>query len=151
MSEAKNFAVVDAATLVVDNVILAKDGFAIDGKMLVASDTAGIGDLYDEATGQFTRPEVPEPAPTVDDYKNAIVAMLDAMAQQRRYDNAVSISTYVNSTNPQWAAEAAAYVAWRDAVWVYAYAELMRVETGQRPQPSVIDFLAELPSMVWSA
>lgn len=75
MSEAKNFAVVDAATLVVDNVILAKDGFAIDGKVLVASDTAGGGDVYDEATGEFTRPEVPEPILSVDELK-ALAASL---------------------------------------------------------------------------
>lgn len=77
--------------------------------------------------------------------------MLDAKAQERRYDGAVSISTYVNSTNPQWAAEASAFVAWRDAVWAYAYAELAKVGLGQRPQPSVDEFLGELPVMVWPA
>lgn len=88
-------------------------------------------------------------APTADDYKLAIVAMLDAKAQERRYDNAISISTYVGSTNPQWASEATAYVAWRDAVWAYAYAELDKVTSGQRPQPSVAELLAELPAIVW--
>jgi len=151
MSEAKNFAVVDAGTLVVDNVILAKDGFAIDGKVLVASDTAGIGDLYDEATGQFTQPVVPEPAPSIDDYKNAIVSVLDLKAQERHYDNAVSIATYLGSTNPPWAAEAAAFVAWRDAVWAFAYAELDKVMTGQRPQPTIEEFLGELPNLAWPA
>lgn len=92
-----------------------------------------------------------EPAPTVEDYKNAIVAMLDARAQSRLYDNAVSISTYVTSTNPQWAAEASAFVAWRDAVWAYAYAELDKVMTSQREQPTVAELLDELPEMVWPA
>lgn len=88
-------------------------------------------------------------APTVDDYKAAIVTLLDAKAQERRYDSAVSISTYISSTNLQWAAEATAFVAWRDAVWAYAYTELDKVLTGQRPQPTVAELIAELPAMVW--
>ncbi|GAA4133787.1 hypothetical protein ACFFTN_06775 [Aminobacter aganoensis] len=45
MSDPKNFAVIDAGTLVVENVILARDGFAFEGKVLVATDTAGAGDI----------------------------------------------------------------------------------------------------------
>lgn len=109
---------------------------------------------YNIMTGESSQHEwtpPPAPAPTVDDYKNSIVAMLDARAQERRYDNAVSISTYVGSTNPAWAAEAVAFVAWRDAVWEHAYTELDKVMTGQRPQPTVEDFIAELPAMAWPA
>lgn len=72
-------------------------------------------------------------------------------AQERRYDSAVSIATYVGSTNPAWAAEAAAFVAWRDAVWAYAYIELDRVMGGQRPQPTVSELIAELPALTWPA
>lgn len=92
-----------------------------------------------------------EPAPTVEDYKVAIVVHLDATAQSRLYDSAVSIATYVGSTNPQWVAEAAAFVAWRDAVWAYAYSELDKVMTAQRGQPTVAELLGELPAMVWPA
>lgn len=91
----------------------------------------------------------PAPLPTVDDYRIAVEALLDAVARSRRYDNALSISTYVSSTTPQWAVEATAFVAWRDTVWVYAYAELDKMMTSQRPQPLVSDFLAELPSLTW--
>lgn len=91
------------------------------------------------------------PPLALDDYKLAIVAHLDTKAQERRYDNAVSIATYVGSTNPQWAAEAEAFVAWRDAVWAYSYAELDKVLAGQRPQPTVEEFLGELPAMTWPA
>lgn len=87
----------------------------------------------------------------VDDYKLAIVAYLDAKARERRYDNAVSIATYVGSTIPQWAAEAEAFVAWRDAVWGYTYAELDKVLAGERPQPTVEEFLDELPALAWPA
>jgi hypothetical protein len=93
----------------------------------------------------------PAPLPDLADYKAAIERLLDAKAQYRRYDSAVSIATYVGSTNASWAAEAAAFVAWRDSVWTYAYAELDKVMSGLRPQPTVAGFIAELPSMSWPA
>ncbi|WP_319568273.1 hypothetical protein [Cohaesibacter marisflavi] len=85
------------------------------------------------------------------DYTNAIQAMLDDAAKVRLYDSAATMSTYVSSTNEQWAAEAAAMVAWRDAVWLYAYAQLDLVQSGQRTQPTVDELLAELPTPTWPA
>ena len=87
--------------------------------------------------------------PTLDDYRYAIQTHIDATAQERQYDSGVSCATYVNSTNPQWAAEAAAFVAWRDAVWSYAFTELEKVLNEQRPQPTIDEFLSELPAMQW--
>lgn len=91
----------------------------------------------------------PAPLPTLVDYKVAIERLLDAKAQERRYDSAVSIATYAGSTNTAWSAEAAAFIAWRDAVWFHTYSEMQKVESGQRVQPSVDELLAELPSMTW--
>ena len=99
--------------------------------------------------GEVVAFDPPLPPPTIDDYRRAIQNHVDATAQQRAYDSGVTCSSYVNSTNPVWAAEAAAFVAWRDAVWAYAYAELEKVEAGTRPQPSVAEILAELPAMGW--
>lgn len=94
-------------------------------------------------------PPEPEPeSPTLEDYRAAIRAHVDATAQTRDYDNAVSCASYVNSTNPQWAAEAQAFVAWRDAVWSYVFAELAKVENGQRPQPAIEEFVGELTAAV---
>ena len=117
-------------------------------------DTEKLGrDLYALALKGEVAPYVePEPEPpTVSEYKAAIVAHLDAAAQARLYDGAVSIATYVNSTNPAWAAEATAFVAWRDAVWAYAYTELDKVMAGTRAQPTVAEILAELPAIQWPA
>ncbi len=61
----------------------------------------------------------------------------------------MTCSSYVNSTNVTWAAEAVAFVAWRDAVWVYAFAELAKVESGERPRPSVAEIVSELPPIAW--
>jgi hypothetical protein len=93
----------------------------------------------------------PSAPPAIADYTAAIVALLDAKAHERRYDGAVSLATYIGSTNPAWASEAAAFVAWRDAVWSYAYAELGKVQLGERPQPTIAEVLKELPEFNWPA
>ena len=93
--------------------------------------------------------EAPESAPPLETFRRAIQSMLDHAAQTRRYDNGTTISTYTNSTNAAWAAEAEAFVVWRDAVWAYAYTELAKVEAELRPVPTVEGFLAELPVIIW--
>lgn len=102
-----------------------------------------------------THPEIVEffnPPPTLNDYRRAVQAHVDVTAQERQYDNATSCASYVNSTNPVWAAEATAFVAWRDAVWAYAFTELDKVTNGERQQPTVSEFIDELIvafPMVW--
>lgn len=82
-------------------------------------------------------------------YRVAIQEVVDSKAQERRYDNGNSLASYVNSTIAEWATEAAAFVAWRDQVWAYAYAALAEVEAGVRPAPTVAEILSELPVMAW--
>ncbi|MFC7067559.1 hypothetical protein [Brucella rhizosphaerae] len=85
----------------------------------------------------------------VDVYRLETQALIDAKASERQYDSGATLASYVNSTIEQWATEAQVFVAWRDAVWLYALAELDKVQKGQRDQPSVADFLAELPAFEW--
>lgn len=99
-----------------------------------------------------TDPEVQaflHPPPTLDDYRRVVQVHIDATAQERQYDGGHTCATYVDSTNPTWADEASAFVAWRDQVWGYAFAELKKVENGQRQQPSIEAFIAELPPIEW--
>lgn len=95
----------------------------------------------------------PEPEPTLEEiierYQWAIEGHVNAVAQERQYSGAVSCASYVNSTNGQWAAEAAAFIAWRDAVYIYAFAELDKVQNGTREQPTIEAFIAELPDIDW--
>lgn len=88
-------------------------------------------------------------AALLDSFRVAIQSHVDETARTRAYDNGNSLAGYVASTNETWSAEAAAFVAWRDAVWTYAYTELDKVTSGQREAPSVEDFVAELPAMEW--
>lgn len=89
------------------------------------------------------------PPPTEADYGAAIQAHIDGAARARGYDSGVALVSYLSSTNPSWAAEAATFNTWRDAVWAYAYGELAKVQGGQRAQPTIAEFVAELPQVVW--
>ena len=101
-----------------------------------------------EAEGNTIPPYVP-PAPTLEAYEHAIQAMVDATAKEKLFRDGVTLASYTASTNPQWAAEAIAFVAWRDGVWAYSYAELAKVQAGEREQPTPEEFLTELPAIVW--
>lgn len=95
--------------------------------------------------------ELPALTAQPSDYSRAIQSLIDATAAQRGYASGASCASYLGSTNAAWAAEAQAFVAWRDAVWIHAYAELAKVEAGERPQPAVAAFVEELPPIAWPA
>lgn len=87
--------------------------------------------------------------PAVPDYVTAVQAMLDAKAQERRYDNILSACTYATSTQPRFQAEGQSCVAWRDAVWSKCYELMEQVDAGALAQPTVDELLAMLPAMEW--
>ncbi len=101
-----------------------------------------------EADGNSIPPYQP-PAPTIDDYEAAIQGIVDATAREKLFRDGVTLASYTASTNPQWAAEAVAFVAWRDGVWAYAYSELAKVQAGLRDQPTVEEFLTEIEPIEW--
>lgn len=91
-----------------------------------------------------------EPPPlTADDYAAAIQSHVDATAKARGYADGVALAGYATSAVTAWASEAVAFVAWRDAVWLYAYAELAKVQAAQRAVPTIDGLIAELPAVAW--
>lgn len=86
--------------------------------------------------------------PAIDDYKAAFDAHLDSVAQSKSYDNRVTIATYASSTNPVWAAEAQAFIEWRDAALASMFAQLAVVQAGG-DAPTIAQFVAALPAIVW--
>lgn len=82
-------------------------------------------------------------------YEDAIQLHVDAKPRERNFRDGVTLASYAASTNALWQAQALAFIAWRDAVWMYAYGELAKVLAGERPQPTVDDFIAELPALTW--
>lgn len=114
--------------------------------------------LYGVSQIGFAEEELPEDHPDViefhmagalQEFENAIQSEVDRVARTRLFSDGVSLASYVTSTRPQWAAEAQAFVAWRDEVWTYAYAELAKVQAGEREQPKIEEFLNELEPIVW--
>jgi len=73
---------------------------------------------------------------------------LDAKAPERQYDVIQTDITYRGDPNPPFSAKGEALFAWR-SVWTYSTAELVKVLAGERPQPSVEEFMAELPAFEW--
>jgi len=112
-----------------------------------------VGDTRPEHAPRYRLDEVADPAPpalTPGDFQTAIDRHIEAVAAQRSYSSEVSLASYVASSIPQWQAEAMAFVEWRDAVWVYALAELAKVQGGQRETPATTAaFVAELPAIEW--
>jgi hypothetical protein len=96
-----------------------------------------------------TRPPEVRAAALVAEVTAAIEAHVDATARQRLYSGAVSAASYLGSTEPMWAAEAAAFVAWRDAVWAWALAQLALFQGGAPMPGTIAQFLAEAPPMNW--
>lgn len=82
-------------------------------------------------------------------FQRAIQRHVDQTAQERDYADGAALAGYVASTVEPWAGEASAFVAWRDAVWLYAFTELSKVQNGERAVPSVTEFIDELPAIEW--
>ena len=92
---------------------------------------------------------LPPEIPSITDYENAIQNLVDSTARERQFRDGVTLASYTASTKPKWAAEAQAFVAWRDNVWFYAYGELAKVQAGVRLQPTVDQFLGEIAPISW--
>lgn len=104
---------------------------------------------YEEWLAEGNTPE-PLPGPTFEQILAAVTPgvqrWMDQTAQQKGYDNIVSCATYATSGVPEFAADAAAIIAWRDAVWVAAYAWRDGLN-GQLPEtiPTIEEVIAQLP------
>jgi hypothetical protein len=109
-----------------------------DGGLFIGREGQTLAELVDELNTPW------EPIASQADYSYAIQAGIDARARERGYDSGASLASYAASTNVQWRAEAEAFIAWRDARWSYALAEMAAVQAGTRPAPTVEAMLVEI-------
>jgi hypothetical protein len=131
---------------VVQNVALAEPAFAAEQGWVEAPPSVGPGWGY--AGGVFTPPE-PTP-PDLETFRVAVQAHIDATARSRGYENGFALAGYVTSTVAPWRAEAEAFVAWRDQVWLAVFELLAQVQAGDIPPPASPEALiAELPTIDW--
>lgn len=96
---------------------------------------------------EYTPPAPTEtPAQAQDRLTAAVQRHLDATARGHRYDGILSACSYDGDPDPVFAAEAAAFKAWRSAVWRYGVGVLAAVEAGTRTVPTEAELMAELPA-----
>jgi hypothetical protein len=108
------------------------------------------GWLYDGASFTPFPPPEPDPVELIETYRKAVQAHIDATAQSKGYETGFALAGYVNSTVPQWKAEAEVFVAWRDQVWLFVFGLLAEVQAGTAPLPESSDALiAQLPTITW--
>ena len=81
-------------------------------------------------------------------FEQAVQARLNSTAFSRGYDSiATAISYAEEPAVPKFQNDGKAFRAWRSLVWAYAYEQLAAVKAGDRTQPTVEDFLLELPEL----
>lgn len=79
-------------------------------------------------------------------YEQEAQAHMDAAARAAGYDDIKTAVTYADEPAvPKFQQDGQAFRAWRSLCWAYAYEQLAAVQAGLREQPSVEDFIAELP------
>jgi len=83
------------------------------------------------------------------DLAATIQYLIEQISRSKQYESAVSCASYANSTNETWKIEADTFIAWRDTVWVYAYEQLATYSGNQAPLPTVEQFIASLPAIIW--
>lgn len=82
-------------------------------------------------------------------YKYKLQEAIDTKATEKEYGSGVLCASYAQSTNEQWAAEAQAFIQWRDNCFEYGYDYLAKVESGEITNPTPEAFLNGLPELVW--
>jgi hypothetical protein len=125
------------------------DTYLHEGHLLPLPPRPGPWAVFDGTAWTDPRPAEARTAALVAEVTAALEVHVDAVARQRQYTGAVSAASYTASTNPVWAAEAAAFVAWRDALWAWALGQLAAFQSGA-PVPSDINaFIASAPAIIW--
>ena len=86
----------------------------------------------------------------IDEMRQSVQTYIDSTAQSRGYENGFTLAGYTSSTVTQWQAEAVAFVAWRDAVWLFVFDWLAQIEAGQAAPPeNAAALIAALPVIEW--
>jgi hypothetical protein len=77
----------------------------------------------------------------------AIQRRLDEAAQSRGYDSILSAVTYIDSSVPQFAADAREFIDCRDDTWATATQIMGEAMAGKRPVPTEAELMALLPAV----
>lgn len=85
-------------------------------------------------------------AAVMGDFERAVQGKLNGAAVAAKYDSIENAVSYAEEPAvPKFQNDGKAFRAWRSKVWAYAYEQLALVLAGERAQPTVDEFLLELP------
>lgn len=106
---------------------------------------------WEELNGKIRRhyDTIPKPLPTVADFDMAMEEHLRTEREARGYTTREP-DAYLESSNARWRQDAHDWGAHRDAVMSYALDLINDVESGEREPPTIEEFVAGLPNIVWT-
>jgi hypothetical protein len=82
------------------------------------------------------------------EFERAVQGELNGAAIAAKYDSIENAVSYAEEPAvPKFQNDGKAFRAWRSLVWAYAYEQLALVLAGEREQPTVDEFLLELPAL----
>ena len=81
--------------------------------------------------------------------KSAVQNTLDLKAKEKDYDTAVSLASYVTSTDDEFHEQANRFIAWRDQCWRKCFEIIGLFNNGDIPMPTVGEVLRQLPTLDW--
>lgn len=97
-------------------------------------------------SNQKQPPAAPRPFAHLEaEFNLAVQEHLNELARKRGYHNLASAISYVLSKVPEYASDARNAHRLRDHVWPYCHLQYKRMQDGDRPIPTVEEFVAELP------
>lgn len=109
-------------------------------------------DTLDLAIAFFARASLNTTPAEAGTYEAAVTELLDNAAIAAGYDSINTVISYAEEPAvPKFQEDGKRFRAWRSLVWAYAYEQLALVNSGGRTQPTVAEFLAELPVLAVSA
>ena len=85
----------------------------------------------------------------ITEIKLAVQNTLDLKAQEKDYDTAVSLASYVTSTDDEFHEQASRFIAWRDQCWRKCFEVIDLYKSGDIPMPTVGEVLRQLPTLDW--
>lgn len=104
--------------------------------------------MSSEEVAVHLAPPAPTPEQIIEAMRTAIQAHMDTAARGYGYDDVKAAVTYAEEPAvPKFQSEGLAFRAWRSLVWAHAYGVLDDVQSGDRPQPTAEELIAELPAL----
>ena len=115
----------------------------VNGEVVVLTESEEL-----ELTNEWNANRISEDESKFNEYKDIVKMHIEHKSHEKNYDNSMSCASYANSTNETWAAEASAFIAWRDSMWDYAIAIQEQAQQGGEV-PTREQFVSGFPSIVW--